>query len=454
MSVSNDAIITRAWLEGSNAFQQRIPNPETAGYARCVEELFSPLNNDLYNEFCGMLVGLMGTYVDSKLFENPLRSLKKPAARFGNSERHVAVKYLQAHAYKFDDETLLKVEAPEYVEWFYSVQTPRRYEFSWNRYEMQRVFSEPDGYGFEDLLTATLNQMISSDNLDEMLSMIQMFAEANARMTLFNHQLTNAPFDADSAKELLVAVRAYAGKMKFPTQMYNHIPVPVHETPDTLIFWCTPEVRASIDVNALSAAFNMDKANIQYRIVEIPEFPIPNVYAALTSEDFIYCRDVWYGIEPPFRNPANLTDKYYLHHAQMIGVNPAANCVIFSTNAGTEIDTATVTVTGLEFDPDTATVNPGDVIETKIFLRGSVADDDSGLIGVEPNAAVYECAATRSGDAIPLNTRTYVDDAGFLHIQKTGLESGDVITVTAKSVYVNPSGATTVYSDTFTATVA
>ena len=44
MSVSNDAIITRAWLEGSNAFQQRIPNPETAGYARCVEELFSPLN--------------------------------------------------------------------------------------------------------------------------------------------------------------------------------------------------------------------------------------------------------------------------------------------------------------------------------------------------------------------------------------------------------------------------
>ena len=134
MSVTNDAIITRAWLEGSNAFQQRIPNPETAGYARCVEELFSPMNNDLYNEFCGMLVGLMGTYVDSKLFENPLRSLKKPAARFGNSERHVAVKYLQAHAYKFDDETLLKVEAPEYVEWFYSVQTPRRYEFSWNRY--------------------------------------------------------------------------------------------------------------------------------------------------------------------------------------------------------------------------------------------------------------------------------------------------------------------------------
>ena len=458
MSVKNDAVITRAWLEGSNAFQQRIPNPATAGYARCVEALFDPMNNDMYNEFSGMLVGMMGTYVESKLFENPLRVLKKPAGRWGNTERHVAVNYLHAHAYKVDDETLLKLEEkPEYVEWFYSVQEPRRYEFSWGRYEMARVFAEPDGYGFDELLTATLTQMYSSDNLDEMNIMIQMFAEAENRMGLFKHQISAAPTDKATAQELMAVARMYAGRMKFPTQLFNHIPVPVHETPETLVFWCTPEVRSVMDVYALAELFNIDRAEIPYRIIEIPEFPIPNVYAALTSEDFIYARDVYYGVEPPFRNPATLTDKYYLHHAQMIGVNPAANCVLFTTDSGTTIPTVTVTPSGLSFTPNTGTIAPGGTLKTKLVLAGTVADDDTGMIAVEPDAGLYSVVATREEDgdtvAVELNSRTYVDDSGVLHAQKSGLEAGDVLTVTATSVYINPSGATTTYTATFTATV-
>ena len=133
MAVLNSTILERAWLNGSNDFQQRIPNPAINAYDNVVSHLFAPMNNDLFNEFSGLLNGLNATYVDIKRFENPLRSLKKDASTWGNSERHVAVKFLQAHAGRFDDETLLKVERPEFVEWFYSVAEPRRYEFSWSR---------------------------------------------------------------------------------------------------------------------------------------------------------------------------------------------------------------------------------------------------------------------------------------------------------------------------------
>ena len=129
MALLNSTILENAWLSGTNDYQQRIPNPAISSYAEHVEALFDPMNNDLFNSFANMLVGLMGTYVESRLFENPLRDLKKPAAQGGNTERGVAVKYLQAHSYKVDDETLLKLEKPEYVEWFYSVGEPRRYEF-------------------------------------------------------------------------------------------------------------------------------------------------------------------------------------------------------------------------------------------------------------------------------------------------------------------------------------
>ena len=454
MAVLNSTILEKAWLEGSNDFQQRIPNPSISGYANAVSELFQPYNHDLFNQFSGLLNGLMGSYIESKLFENPLRELKKPAAQWGNTERHVAVKYLQAHTYRPTSETLLKVEKPEYVEWFYSVQTPRRYEFSWSKYELQRIFAS-DGYGFDDLLSATLTQMYSSDNYDEMNIMIQMFSEADSRLGgLFNWNLSALPTDEATGKELLTAIRAVAGYMQFPTTKFNHIDVPVFENKDTLILWVDPITRANLDVQALSAVFQLDKADIQYRIVTIPEFPIPNVCAALTSEDFIYARDVWYGIEPPFYNNENMTYKYYLQHSEMIGVNPAANCVLFSTNAGTNIPTISVTPTALTFTPDNGSVLPGGELQTKLAFTGTVSNDSEALIGVEPDAATYELAAERSGNAIPLNSRTYVDSYGVLHVQKTGLETGDEITITATAAYVDPSGITTsTFTDDFTATI-
>lgn len=485
MAVKNSTILAKAWLEGSNDFQQRIPNPEIADYVNVVSELFAPYNNDLFNQFSGLLNGLMGTFIESKTFYNPLKNLKKPAARFGNSARHVAVAYMHAHSYNVTSETLLKLEKPQYREWFYSTTAPRRYEFSWSRYELSRVFAS-DGYGFDDLLAATISQMISSDEYDEMNLMIQAFAEADQRMGgLFRHQITgNINTDA-GGKELLTAIRTYAGRMKFPTMLYNHIDIPVYENGDTLILWVTPEVRATLDVNTLASVFNLDKADIQYRIITIPEFPLPNVYAALTSEDFIYCRDVQYGIEPPFYNPENLTYKYYLHHAQMIGVNPVANCVLFGTEANTTVPTITIEPTTLEFtfatnyDGDIS-VNPIDPTDTPIsvpinakFFRfipvltgdksatPESAEDLLNKFGVEPSAVIWSLSASRPGAGdddpatpIPLNSRTYIDANGYLHIQKTGIQIGDSIVVNGKCVYVNPSGATQTLEGAFTIVLA
>jgi plastocyanin len=287
-----------------------------------------------------------------------------------------------------------------------------------------------------------------------------MFAEADKRIDggLYRYNLSAAPTTEATGKELLKGIRTVAGQMKFPTMMYNHIDVPVHENGDTLVVWLTPEVAANISVETLAYVFNMSESEIQYRTIIIPEFPIPNVYAAVTSEDFIYYRDFMTGMEPPFYNPGNRTLKWYYWANGMIGFNPAANCVLFSTDANTSIPTITMAPTGIEFNPDTATVNPGDEIQTHIYLQGTVTASDSSdpsPIAVEPDAAIYTVTAVDSNSAAKaLSARTYVDAYGILHIQKKGLASGDVITVTAKAAYINPSGSTSTYTDTFTATVA
>ncbi len=456
MAVKNSTIMEKAWLEASNDFQQRIPNPSISGYQATVNALFDPYNGQFINEFANMLVGMMGTYVEGKLFENPLRELKKPASTFGNTERHVAVKYLKAHAPKVDDETLLKLEKPEFVEWFYSVNQHRRYEFSWNRYELQRVFSNADAYGYDELLASTLDQQISSDNYDEMTSMIQAFAVADATdgYNLYRSQISSAPTTKELGQELLVKIRTDAGQMQFPSMRYNQIDVPVFESPSTLILWVTPEVDAQLDVYALADLFHVERAEVNFRKVIIPEFPIANVYAALTSEDFVFCRDVWYGVEPPFYNPANRSYKYYLFHDQMIGVNPCANCVLYTTDASTTIPTIKMSIDGMEFTTTSGNVEVGGTLDVGQYLNltGTVTPENTS-IKVEPQSATYTVSAKRGDDAIELNSRTYVDNAGVLHVQRRNIKAGDLITVTATSDYVNPSGATEIYTATFTATV-
>lgn len=454
MAVQNSTILSKAWIEGSNDFQQRIPNPDISGYAAAVQALFDPYNGDLLNGFSNLLVGFMGNYVESKLFENPLRELKKPAAEFGNTERHVAVQYMKAHSYKLDDETLLKLEKPEFNEWFYSVNQHRRYDFSWSRYELNRVMSEGSGYGLDNLLAAMLDQQRSSDNYDEMQVMINVFAMANKYYTLYRHNITAAPTTKELAQELLVKIRADAGKMKFPSTRYNQLDVPVFESPRTLVLWATPETDAYLDVMALAEFFHVERAEVNFRKIIVPEFPVANVHAALTSEDFIYARDVWYGIEPPFYNPANRTYKYYLFHDQMIGMNPAANCILYTTDTGTTIPTITMTTTGLDFVPTSGNVPLGGSLKLNLQLQGSVTPDGTP-VAVEPDAATYVVTASNSNGAVALNSRTRVTPDGVLHVQRGGnLAVGDTITVTASTAYVNPSSNTEAnYTATFTATV-
>lgn len=454
MAVHNSTILQKAWIEGSNDFQQRIPNPDISGHAAAVQALFDPYNGDLLNGFSNLLVGFMGSYVEGKLFENPLRELKKPAAEFGNTERHVALNYMKAHSYKPDDETLLKLESPEFKEWFYSVNQHRRYDFSWSRYELSRVMSEGNGYGLDNLLSTTLDQQRSSDNYDEMQVMINTFAVANKYYTLYRHNITAPPTTKELGQELLVKIRTDAGMMHFPSMRYNQIDVPVFESPQTLVLWVTPETNAYLDVMALAELFHVERAEVNFRKIIIPEFPIANVYAALTSEDFIYARDVWYGIEPPFYNPSNRTYKYYLFHDQMIGMNPAANCVLYTTDEGTSIPTITMTTTGMSFTPISGNVPLGGTLKLNLTLNGNVTPGGTP-VAVEPDAATYTVAASNGSGAVALNCRTRVTSDGVLHVQRGGnLAVGDTITVTASTAYVDPSSKTEAnYTATFTATV-
>ena len=487
MATNNSTILDRAWLSATNDFQQRIPRPDQRDISQFMEDILAPMNNDLWNEFCNILVNRIGMQIiNEKRWNNPLAAaFGKGNMLYGNTIQELAPKWMRAHAYQNDVETLLKVHKPDFAQVFHSINRKDKYVFSFNQDEFRAAVADgADGFGINALLDSLLTAQLNSADYDEYIIMKQLIAEYEAKWGFFNVQLSAMPTTEATAKELLKDIREYASKFRFPSTLYNaglFTDLPVFETnPDNIVLLATPSVLASVDVDALAAAFNIERAEIRYRIIEVDEFPIPNTAAILTTKDFYVAYDYVYQTNS-FFNPENLTTNYFLHVWQLLSVSPLVPCVRFSTDASTVVPILTESITAFDAVPywldgsafnvfsDALTWNTD--IELRGTITGTIVDANNN-----PAPASFEVAPRsfrveyitgwgmfddgQGGSnrmAIELTDEVYVDRHGILHTgsnpfavantveefyawaNDTGL-SDVYIEIAVECTYINPSG--------------
>lgn len=456
MATDNATILANVWLNGTNDFQQRIPDPTQHGIDATMDALFDPMNKAYYNQFVDSLIMRIGyTYVNQQSFSNPLKAFKKNKLMYGNSVQEMIPKWIRAHSYVDDAEDVFKMARPDVATWYHSQNRRDRYDITINEQELRTAFT--DSYGLNKLVAAFMNTPMNADEYDEYRIMLQLLAFYDDKWGFYKHHLSAAPTDEATGKEFLTAVRSYAGKLRFPNTIYNCKAiedVPVFVKPSELVLLLTPDTQAAIDVNTLASVFQLDKADIKYRTVEVDEFPMPNVVAILTTEDFFQCYDTVYETTSMY-NPKTLGTNYFLHHWGIYSVSPFVPAIAFTTDAATSVTTVTQTVTGITATIDNATPDLGEGTAIHARLTGTL--DPTGVAGIEvaPNAATYDVTVTRKSgtDTVAVSSpATRVDEYGVLHVSNR-LQYGDVINVAVKSTYVNPSGTTTPLTASVTATV-
>lgn len=454
MAQNNSTILEKAWLAGTNDFQHRIPNPTQHGMKATIDALFDPMNKNYWNQFVDILVNRIGkTIVRSNRWENELRAFKQDNLIYGNTIQEIAPKWIKAHSYEDDDETLLKLARPEAQSWYHSVNRQDRYDISINDVELRRAFT--DDYGLNQFISSVMEVPYNSDAYDEYLCMKQLIAFYENAWGFYKQKVDEVT-DETSGKNFLKHARTYAGKLRFPSTLYNANPItdiPVFAKNDELILITTPEVDASLDVDTLASVFNLDKAELKYKKVIIDEFPIAGAQALLTTKDWFVVHDVVYETTS-FYNPKTLSTNYYLHHHEIVSCSPFVPAILFTTSDGTNVKVVTQNVTGLSAKNGAFNASAGDVVELVTELQGTI--DGDNLKTVAPDSCTYEISAKVSSSdetSVPLNSRTYVDNRGFLHIQKTGLDVNNVITVDCTSTYENPSGETTPKTTKFLVTI-
>ncbi len=454
MAADNQTIIEKVYLSATNDYQQRVPDPTQSSIAKTVKCLFDPMNQKYFNQFMDILINRIAfTYVRGEAWKNKLAVFKGQKINYGSTIQEVAPKWIRAHAYEDSSETLLKLHRPEAQAWYHSQNRRDRYPISIVNDELRTAFV--DEYGLNNFVAKIMQTPINSDEYDEYRIMLNLIAEYERNWGFFKHQLSAVPTDEATGKEFLTAIQTYAGMLEFPSTLYNAqaiTDIPVFSRPNELVLLVTPATNASVNVNTLSILFNMDVADIKLRKIVIDEFPIPNAVALLTTEDFFVCHDTVYQ-NTSFWNAETLATNYYLHHWGIYSISPFVPAILFTTDAGTVVNRITQNVTGIAITSEYATVEPGNKLQLEVELQGTI-EPGNNSISVKPDSATFEVSAERDGESVQLNSRTYVDEYNVLHVQKTGIETGDTITVVGTATYINPSGATQTFTGNFEVTVA
>lgn len=462
MAVDNATILDKVRTKGTDDYQQRIPSATQTGVANTMRYLFDPMNRQYLNDCVWNMVNRIGLTVmaQNAPFENPLAIFKKENLYWGSTVQEIAVKWIKAHGYKDDAEDLLKMHRPEAAVWFYEMNRKDQYPISWTDDELRQAFV--DDFGLNRFIAQIMETPRNSDNYDEMNIMLSLIRRYEQNLGFYKIKVDAPPTDAASARALLKALRSTAGRMQFPSTQYNALNVtdiPAYANPQNMVLLIEPEYLASLDVDALSAVFQLDKADVPYRIIQVPSLGIPGAVALLVSTDWYQVRDTLYGTTQ-FYNPQTLGNTLYLNHWGIYGVSPFTPCALFTTGEGTSIKVVTQTVTDFTLTSTTHTVKAGDLMQLTPHLTATVSPTGTA-IQVAPNAATYEVSANHAasddgahGAAFDLNVNTFVDDQARLHVQRDGLVAGDVITVTGTATYVNPNDTTKKYSAICTFTVA
>lgn len=465
--VDNTTVLANAYLEASTDFQQRVPDPSQHSVAQVSEFLFKPMNKKYLNEFMDIFVNrIAGQLIRQRTFTNPLKR-KREDILYGTTIQEIELDFIKAHAYRddwghrIDDLTnLLKVYRPDGQVAYHSVNRYDQYPISINRMELRGAFT--GDYGLNELATKIMRVPFNSAEYDEYGYYKQIIAEHEYRHGFYKHQAP-MPVDETTGKTFLRALREYADLFTIPSRLYNakDVTVPVWVEEDEIprmVLYIEAKAKASLDVDTLSSVFQLDKAEVKYRIQFIDSIPIPGAYALLTTDDFFVCAD--YDISnDSFFNPQTRTETWYYTVIGMYSASPFVPAVLFTTETGTLNTTITEAVTGLTITPATANVEQGGQIALVTNLTGTLTAAPAGseipnTLSVAPDSVLYGIAMADADTALdPADHDVYIDRFGILHVGTTA-PLGATITVTATSTYQSDEPETATGTYTVTAPVA
>lgn len=421
-------------IQNGTAYHQYVPiideNTDIGSFGTPI--LNTPV---VMNEFMNMLVNrIVYTQFETKYFRNPLQVLEGERIPLGYAGQEIYINPAKGRKYNVDDFAglLVKYEADVKVQ-YTSVNMDLQYPVTVSRHKLKQAFVSWDA--LDGFISELSNSLYNGAYIDE-----YRFAKGLVSSAYKSNQAqirtVSAVTSEATGKAFTQELREMYLNMQTPSSSYNAW-AKVGGFGKEIITWSNPEdivvlvrndIRASLDINVLASAFNIDKATLLGNIISVDNFDLfdedgTKVFDGSNILGFIGDKS-WFRIKrqdmylDEFYNANNRTWQYYLNLTKMYNYSLFANGVVIATAE------PTVAITEMKF-LETGTVS----------APLEITVDDELVLNIEttPFTANADITYTSSDDTV-VSVETVTGNKKQVKITGEKAGTGEYITATSGNV--------------------
>ena len=458
----------------SEMYQERIPEATQRNITEVQEAMTDPNNAVVTNEFMSMLLNLViKQVIHTKLFSDPLKSLKKGKKPLGDTVEEIYANFLKAKQYDPTGAELLSRKLPDVKAVYHRMNRKDKYKVTVNPEELFKAFASYDK--LESFIASIINSLYNSSELDEFILMKQLIKQALDQNALKVVEVPDPCLSEQNAKAFIKAVKTVSGDMQFPNsnnnawltaQSRDTNPLITFSKKNEQVLILSNPTDVAVNVDVLASVFNMSVAEFNdTRKIIIDAFPDPEIRGALVDEQFFQVYDDLVMFKD-FENSEGLYKNYYLHIWQTLAYSPLVNAVVFrvasDSDSDGQLETYTVTrtlATGVKSSNRRNATEEGSSYSTKLTgilpkhtvtvtmgandVTSTVYDEDTGVVeisSVTGNITItvvvteYTVTNTLASGVTNSNTATKV--------LKNASYSGTLSGITTETVAVTMGGET------------
>lgn len=341
---------------------------------------------NLQNEFLSALVNRIGrVLITSKMYDNPWSIFKKGMLEFGETIEEIFVNL--AKPFQFDpavaETELFKREIPDVRAAFHIMNYQKFYKATVQNDQLRQAFLS--WQGITDLIAKIVDSMYTGANYDEFQTMKYMLAKhiLNGRMKVVSiNNLTS-----ENMKNIVSTIKGVSNDFTFLKPDFNTAGVQTRTEKKDQYFIINSKFDASMDVEVLASAFNMDKAEFTGRRILVDSFgaldierlnilfaddptyteisesdlkALDTIPAILVDKDFFMIFDNYFNFTENY-NGQGLYWNYWYHVWKTFSISPFVNRVMFISG--------TPSVTSVTVTPSSITLKKGQSVTLSVSVE-------------------------------------------------------------------------------------
>lgn len=440
LNANSVEILNTLRANASPNYQDMVPYAE--GSLDSVREIGSIIMQyqALQNEFLSALVNRIGmVLVTSKLYRNPWAFMKQGMLEFGETIEEIFVNI--AKPFEFNQEksetTIFKREIPDVRAAFHVMNYTKFYKATISNDQLRQAFLSWNG--ITDLIARIVDAMYTAANYDEFITMKYLLAKHLIAGNIYANQIDTV--STENMKSIVATIKGVSNSLEFLSNKYNYNSVETYTNKSDQYILVNAKFDATMDVEVLASAFNMDKAEFMGRRVLVDSFgnldnarlkllfaedpnyteiseddlqALDNIPAVMVDRYFFMIFDNFYNFTEQY-NGEGLYWNYWYHTWKTFSISPFHNAVAFVPGAPT--------ITSVTVEPSTASGSVGSTIQ----LSAEV---------VSTNFAPKTVTWSSSSENVTVNSN------GLVTI---GSGASGSVTITATSTYdTNKTGTCTI----------